>query len=117
MNIIDTILKLEIFSCITLDMSWIMKRFFIAILILFYNFHLLSQLYKNMKGILASTCALAFVGISIATFPNDLFFHHHPDLVLDTNKNQIVNKYSQPQGKKMNLGMLSQLIDAYFLYR
>ncbi|CAO3615506.1 unnamed protein product [Mucor fragilis] len=48
-----------------------------------------------MKGILASVCALALLGIANATFPNDLFFHHHPDLVL--NKNQIVNKNSQPQ--------------------
>ncbi|GAN06251.1 riboflavin aldehydeforming enzyme [Mucor ambiguus] len=48
-----------------------------------------------MKGILASICALTLLGITNATFPNDIFFHHHPDLVL--NKNQVVNKNSQPQ--------------------
>lgn len=70
-----------------------------------------------MKGILASICALALLGTSTATFPNDLFFHHHPDLVLDTNKNQIANKYSQPQGKKRNNDMPSQSTDTYFTYR
>lgn len=70
-----------------------------------------------MKGILASICALALLGISTATFPNDLFYHHHPDLVLDTNKNQIANKYSQPQGKKIDLDILFQPIDTYFSYR
>ncbi|KAL7316856.1 hypothetical protein PS15m_003292 [Mucor circinelloides] len=48
-----------------------------------------------MKGVLASICALALLSVTNATFPNDLFFHHHPDLVL--NKNQIVNKNSLPQ--------------------
>ncbi|KAI8644608.1 hypothetical protein BD408DRAFT_362787 [Parasitella parasitica] len=51
-----------------------------------------------MKGILASICALALLGVSNATFPNDLFFHHHPDLVL--NKNQIVNKNRLPQDNR-----------------
>ncbi|CEP14602.1 hypothetical protein [Parasitella parasitica] len=48
-----------------------------------------------MKGILASICALALLSVSTATFPNDLYFHHHPDLVL--NKNQIINKNSLSQ--------------------
>lgn len=62
-----------------------------------------------MKGILASVCALVLLGAANAIFPNDMFFHHHPDLVL--NKNQIVNKNSQPQGNAHS-ALYATLVDS-----
>jgi hypothetical protein len=53
-----------------------------------------------MKGILTFFCTLVLAGSGFSvTFPNDLFYHHHPDLAVADNSNQLNNKYAQPNGK------------------
>lgn len=37
----------------------------------------------NMKGVLTAICALALLGsATTTTFPNDLYYSHHPDLAV-----------------------------------
>lgn len=49
-----------------------------------------------MKGILATICTFALIGSVIPTFPNDLYYHHHPNLaVADTGRRgHTSNKYA-----------------------
>jgi hypothetical protein len=53
-----------------------------------------------MKGILTFVCALSLARSAFSvTFPNDLFYHHHPELAVAENSNQFNNKYVQSDGK------------------
>jgi hypothetical protein len=55
-----------------------------------------------MKGILAAVCALSLAGSTFSvTFPNDLFYHHHPELAV-ADSSQLNNKYAQPNGKPIS---------------
>jgi hypothetical protein len=59
-----------------------------------------------MKGILATVCAFALLGsVMPATFPNDLFYHHHPNLaVADSGggrRGHTNNKYAHAHGGKI----------------
>ncbi|KAG0750569.1 hypothetical protein G6F16_000137 [Rhizopus arrhizus] len=54
-----------------------------------------------MKISILATCTLFLTGSSLATsFPNDMFYHHHPEYAEEHAKSlyQVNNNYAQPQG-------------------
>ena len=71
-----------------------------------------------MKGLLATVCALTLLcSVSQATtFPNDLYYHHHPNMAIaDAHGGQVTNRHARPNnGTKHNKCHI--LLHTYFFF-
>lgn len=52
-----------------------------------------------MKGVLSAICAFALVGLATSTFPNDMYYHHHPHLAVAEGRGGGSIRHAQQQGK------------------
>lgn len=51
-----------------------------------------------MKGVLSAICAFALVGLATSTFPNDMYYHHHPHLAVAEGRGGGSIRHAQQQG-------------------